>query len=66
MRVGDRVELIEMPDDPDAIPTGSQGVVEHVNPVDFGKEKFTQVSVKWDNGRTLMLSIPPDRVRIIG
>jgi hypothetical protein len=26
---------------------------------------WDQVSVKWDNGRTLMLAIPPDVVEII-
>lgn len=66
MKVGDRIELVEMPDDPNPIPTGTKGTIEHINPVDFGRgDKFTQIDVKWDNGRTLMLSIPPDRIRII-
>lgn len=63
MKIGDRVELIDMPDDPSPIPVGTKGTVERIN--DVKGLGFTQVQVKWDNGRTLMLSIPPDRVRII-
>jgi hypothetical protein len=65
MKVGDRVEMISMPEDPNPIEAGTKGTIEHINPVDFGSEKFTQVSVKWDNGRTLMVCIPPDQIRVI-
>lgn len=65
MKIGDRIELIEMLDDPNPIPIGTKGTIQSINPVNFGREKFTQIDVKWDNGRTLMLSIPPDRVKII-
>lgn len=60
VRVGDRVQLIEMPDEPDAIPPGTQGVVDYINEVTYFRPPFTQIGVKWDNGRTLMMSVPPD------
>jgi hypothetical protein len=66
MKVGDRIELIAMPDDLNPIPAGTRGTIEHINTVEFSKtDKFTQVHAQWDNGRTLMLSIPPDKVRVI-
>lgn len=66
MKKGDRIELVNMSDDPNPIPVGTKGTIERVNPVEFGKnDKFTQVVVKWDNGRTLMLCIPPDEAKII-
>ena len=52
-----------MPDDPDPVPVGTEGTVEDVN--DLGPDAFVQVDVKWDNGRTLMLSMPPDKVHVI-
>lgn len=61
---GDRIELVRMGDDPCPIPSGERGTVRHVNEVRlFGG--FTQVSVAWDSGRGLMLTIPPDRARVI-
>lgn len=63
---GDRVELLAM-EDPQAVPVGTQGTVEHAEDVDFGGgDRFTQISVAWDNGRTLMACVPPDRVRKLG
>ena len=64
--VGDRIELISMTDDPSPLPSGSQGTITDKNPVNFGPlQSFIQYSVKWDNGRTLMLCVPPDRARRI-
>lgn len=65
MKTGDRIEMVNMPEDPNPIPRGTQGTVTHVNPVNLGGDRFTQVSVNWDNGRTLMVVIPPDSVRVI-
>lgn len=63
---GDKIELIEMPDDPNPIPCGTTGTVKYVSPtLDQGKNAFTQVWVDWDNGSRLMLCVPPDRFRII-
>jgi hypothetical protein len=50
-RVGDRIELISMPEEPDPIPPGTRGTV--------------QYGVKWDNGRGLSLCVPPDEFKIL-
>lgn len=64
--VGDRIELVSMPDDPDPIAPGTRGTVDWVGkPVNLGGRTFDQIGVKWDNGRTLGLTVPPDRFRII-
>ena len=51
---GDRIELVDMPDDPDPIPFGTKGTVL------YSDEKVGQIGVKWDNGRTLFLLIGVD------
>ena len=56
--VGKRIRLTEM-FDPNPIPIGTEGLVTYVNRVP--SMGFTQISVQWDNGRTLMLSVPPDK-----
>ena len=61
LKVGDRVRLLSMTDDPDPIPAGTTGKVVGV----YLRSDWTQVDVDWDNGRSLMLSIPPDRVAVI-
>jgi hypothetical protein len=65
---GQRISLLEMgvdpntgKPDPDPIKPGTRGTVRRVS--NFGK--FAQVSVNWENGRTLDLIIPPDRVKIL-
>lgn len=62
---GDRVELLSMPDDPHPVPVGTTGTVERVAHFDW-PHPYDQVSVRWDNGRSLALVIPPDRVRVLG
>lgn len=67
-KTGDRVRMLHMPDDPDPIPTGTEGEVVLVNPVRLGPDgerNFTQVLVKWDNGRSLSCVIPPDELVVI-
>jgi hypothetical protein len=61
-KVGDLIELIEMPDDPDPIPAGTQGTVTYV-----GKRASLgqQIGVDWENGRSLMLVNGIDRFRIL-
>jgi len=62
---GDRIELVFM-DDPCPIRPGTRGVVRGVRIVgDVRRGGFAQVDVDWDNGRSLMLSVPPDVVRIL-
>ncbi len=58
---GDRIRLIQMVDDPDPIPAGTVGTVTKIH---FHRD-WTQIEVSWKNGRTLMLSTPPDRFEII-
>ena len=58
LKKGDRVRLVSMTDDPDPIAAGELGTVAGVYP----QSDWTQVDVDWDSGRSLMLSIPPDRV----
>jgi len=60
LRPGDRIRLIAMPDDPDPIPVGSTGTVTFVNEHGSGERTWFQIGVDWDNGRNLMLSVPPD------
>jgi len=60
--VGKRIRLLEM-FDPDPIPVGTMGTVTYVNTV--RSMGFTQISVAWDNKRTLMLSVPPDKYEVV-
>lgn len=48
-KLGDRVRVLAMPGDPDPVPAGVEGVVDYVSPTG------EQVSVRWDDGRRLML-----------
>ena len=50
--VGKRIKLLSMPNDPDPIPLGSEGLVEMVGS-EF--DNTTQIFVMWDNGRSLIL-----------
>jgi len=61
-KIGDRIRLILMADDPDPIPTGTLGTVREIRP----NHGWTQVEVDWDNGRQLMLTLPEDHVEILG
>ena len=62
---GDRVRLVFMPNDPDPILVGTEGTVTDVQQMDWGQDKFSQVSVDWDNGRRLSCVVPPDFLEII-
>lgn len=62
--VGKRVRLLDMPDDPCPIEAGATGIVRRVMGSPFSDGK-TQIDVKWDNGRSLMLITPPDRFEVI-
>jgi hypothetical protein len=55
---GTRVRLIHMGADPDPVPDGSEGTVEHVD--DVGT-----ISVKFDNGRHLGVCPPEDTIERI-
>ena len=62
---GDRIRLIVMTDDPDPIPPDTTGTVTSVKTHGSGRDAWVQVEVDWDNGRKLMLSIPPDRFELL-
>lgn len=65
-KVGDRIELLSMPDDPYPIEPGTTGTVTRVSDLlTYGPKPCHQVSVDWDAPRSLSLCIPPDSVRII-
>lgn len=67
LKAGDRIELVSMPNDPDPIPFGTRGTVTWNGGWVRGitARDYEQISVKWDNGRTLGLCIPPDVVRVV-
>jgi hypothetical protein len=59
VKVGDRVRMVNMPDDPDPIEPGTEGTVTKVQP------RVDVIDVKWDNGRTLNLVMGVDEFTII-
>ena len=63
VKVGDRIELTEMNNDPRPIEVGTQGTVTRVN---FeGPEWCHQINVDWDNGRKLNLLPYEDKFKVI-
>ena len=62
---GDRIRLVAMPDDPHPVPSGATGTVTSVKQQGTGRDAWLQVEVDWDNGRKLMLTIPPDRFEVL-
>jgi hypothetical protein len=58
---GDRVRLVRMGDDPNPVEPGTEGVVVRTADLRFpGESPQMQVSVSWDNGRSLSCLVPPD------
>ena len=64
-RIGDRIRLIKMADDPDPIRPGEIGTVIGISHHEDGDDLWHQIDVDWDNGRTLMLTLPPDQIAIL-
>jgi len=60
-KVGQRIRLVAMIDDPDPLVVGSQGTIIAVR--NLGD--WLQMDVDWDSGRALMISVPPDRVELL-
>lgn len=60
-KIGDRIELVRMDNDPDPILPGARGTVEFVNVL----RDMTQLGVAWDDGRRLMAVLPDDVIRKI-
>ena len=61
LKKGDRIRLVSMPQDPDPIPAGTLGTVVAV----YDHRDWNQVDVNWDNGRTLMLTMPEDCIELV-
>ena len=63
--VGDTIEMINMEDEVNAIPKGTKGVVKNISSHVFSGEPEEHLEVKWENGRTLKVLLPHDKIRII-
>lgn len=63
MNVGDRIEMVFQPNDPDPIRPGDRGRITRVMELPY--KGGTQYGVKWDSGRTLSVIVPPDTVRLL-
>ena len=59
-KIGDRIRLLSMPDDPDPLPIGATGTV-----VSITEGPMAQVCVDWGNGRSLMLIPGVDQFEVI-
>lgn len=62
---GDRIRLTSMTNDPAPIEPGAIGTVIAVASFDRGPNAWNQIHVEWDNGRTLMLVVPPDEFEVL-
>jgi len=63
-KVGDRVRLVQMPDDPAPIIPGTRGTVTYVTELHMIGDKY-QIGVAWDDGRTLSMVVPPDVYEVV-
>lgn len=65
-KTGDRIELDSMPNDPHPVPSGSRGTVLRVTRWSGleGADEY-QLSMDWDNGRSLCVIVPPDTFHVI-
>jgi hypothetical protein len=64
VRIGDRIRLVAMRDDPAPQQVGELGTVTGYRR-NGGGEGWFQIDVAWDNGRSLMLASPPDEFEIV-
>lgn len=65
MNVGDTIELLAMPDDPDPIPVGTRGEVVGQHHYGHAGKPHRLLMVRWENGRSLNVTMPPDEVRVV-
>ena len=64
VRIGDRIRLVAMPNDPTPQQVGELGTVTGCRR-NGGDDDWFQIDVAWDNGRSLMLASPPDEFKIV-
>jgi hypothetical protein len=66
-KVGDRIRLLSMENDPCPIPYGTEGTVTSINEYPTGNRHRTEwhIGMAWDNGRTLSLVNPPDSFTVL-
>ena len=64
VRIGDRIRLVAMRDDPAPQQVGELGTVTGCRR-NGGDNGWLQIDVAWDNGRSLMLASPPDEFEIV-
>jgi hypothetical protein len=62
--VGDIIEMINMPDDPNPILPGTKGMVVGYNSVG-GPFNEDHMSVNWENGRNLSLIVGVDEFKVV-
>ena len=62
--IGDRIRLIAMGRDPDPMLIGTIGTVVDATRHGEGPDAWAQIDVEWEDGRALLLAVPPDRVEI--
>lgn len=62
---GDVIEMVEMPDDPNPIEPGTKGVVRRINTQYFGGQPEEHLQIRWENGRTLKVILPHDKIKIV-
>lgn len=62
--VGDIIEMINMPDDPNPIPPGTKGMVVSYTSVG-GPFDEDHMDVNWENGRALSLIVGIDEYKVV-
>jgi len=62
---GDTIEMVKMYDDPDEVEPGTRGVVGDIKSHKFDGKFEEHVEVNWENGRTLKILLPHDKIKII-
>ena len=64
--VGDTIEMVEMEgEDPNPILPGTKGVVTKINSQIFQGIPEEHLWINWENGRTLKVLLPHDKIRIL-
>ena len=62
---GDTIEMLGMYDEDYPIEPGTRGVIESIKSLKFGGAWEEHVEVNWENGRTLKVILPFDKIKKI-